>query len=734
MNDPMEQALETFVSESLELLQDMEEGLNQLESTPEDAEIINSVFRAAHTIKGSAGLFGLDDIVNFTHRVENVLDRVRDGDVAIDSALVEVLLSCRDHIEALIEGRDPEGTDPALLQTSSRLLKELEQQATSDQAQEWEAADAATQGASPRNDSPVAYEARVDREESPQVANDYWHISLKFDPDVLRNGMDPLSFLRYLGRLGDIISVATSLDAMPEPERMDPESCYLGLEVAFHSEADKASIMEVFEFIADDSHVSILPPYSRLAEYTELIERLKAQDENYRIGDLLLQCGALTQQELDQALTWQQGHQEESRPLGEVLVEQKAAHPETVNTALTKQKKIRETKLRETRSIRVDAERLDQLINLVGELVIAGAGAHLQAQHKGDAELQESVSLISRLVEDIRDRSLRLRMVPIGDTFNRFNRVVRDVSRELGKSIKLDIQGGDTELDKSVVEKIGDPLTHLVRNAIDHGIESAEARAAAGKPEQGRVVLNAYHDSGNIVIEVADDGGGIDADKLRAKAVANGLISPEHSLTHKEALQLILRAGLSTKDAVSDLSGRGVGMDVVKKNVEALRGDIEVDSTLGQGSSIRVRLPLTLSIIDGFLMGVGQSSYVIPLDSVVECIEHEAAQGLRDHGGDYISLRGEVLPFLTLRELFGEAGERRTQRENIVVVKFGSRRAGLVVDELLGEFQTVIKPLSRIFSQLSGISGSTILGSGEVAMILDVAALVKKAESRLASA
>ncbi|WP_207060805.1 chemotaxis protein CheA [Motiliproteus sp. SC1-56] len=724
--DLMEQAQETFVTESLDLLIAMEEGLNQLESEPDNEELINSVFRAAHTIKGSAGLFGLDDIVAFTHKVENVLDRVRDGDIAITPPLIAILLECRDHTEALIEDMGGEATDPALLEQSGQLLERLQGVAGGPGG----ASPAA--GAEAAASSPSTWEASVDRQESPPVENDNWHISLKFHPDVFRNGMDPLSFLRYLATLGEIVRVATSLDAMPEAEAMDPESCYLGMEVAFKSDADKQTIMEVFDFIAEDSEVAVLPPYSKLSEYAELIEKLKAQDDSYRIGDLLLQCGALTQPELDKALSYQQAHRSdpEPQPLGEVLVEQRAVHPETVKAALGKQKQIKEVKLKESKSIRVDAGRLDQLINLVGELVIAGAGTNLKAQQLGDADLQESVSLISRLVEEIRDRSLRLRMVQVGDTFNRFNRVVRDVSRELGKSIRLVIEGSETELDKSVVEKIGDPLTHLVRNAIDHGIESAEARRAAGKPEQGMVKLDAYHDSGSIVIEVSDDGGGIDADKVLAKARANGLVPADAQLSRPEILRLILKAGLSTKEAVSNLSGRGVGMDVVTKNVEALRGDIEVESELGRGTSIKVRLPLTLSIIDGFLVGVGSAGYVIPLDSVVECIEHQDVDKVRAHGGRYINLRDEVLPYLNLRELFGERGASTVGRENIVVVRSGNQKAGLVVDELMGEYQTVIKPLSRIFSRLSGISGSTILGSGEVAMILDVSALIKEAEQK----
>ncbi|WP_210397254.1 chemotaxis protein CheA [Motiliproteus sediminis] len=724
MTDFMEQAQETFVNESLDLLQDMESSLNQLVDDPANDELINSVFRAAHTIKGSAGLFGQDAIVAFTHKVENVLDRVRDGEVAITAPLVEVLLECRDHIEVLIEalGEEP---DPTLHQQGEALLAALMQQAGGDGAAT--AVESTTQLAQ-TDDSVV-----VSREEGPQVENDNWHISLRFHADVLRNGMDPLAFLRYLATLGEIVNVATLVDQMPNVEEMDPESCYLGMEVSFRSEADKQTIMDVFEFVMEDSSVVVLPPRSKLSEYTDLIETLSESEDERRLGELLVSVGALSTHELEKALSRQQldqlQHPEQHPRLGEILVEQHAVDSNTVTAALKKQQAQHERKMKESRSIRVDAERLDQLINLVGELVIAGAGTGLKAQQLGDEDLLESVSLISRLVEEIRDRSLRLRMVQIGETFNRFNRVVRDVSKELGKSIKLVIEGADTELDKSVVEKIGDPLTHLVRNSIDHGIESAEERLAKGKPEQGTVTLNAYHDSGNIVIEVSDDGGGIDPDKVLAKARANGLVAPEQHLSRAEVLRLILEAGLSTKEAVSNLSGRGVGMDVVKRNVESLRGQIEVDSELGAGTSIRVRLPLTLSIIDGFLVGVGDASYVIPLDSVEECIEYEQLEKVRDHGGDYISLRGEVLPFLDLRTLFGERKDR-DNRENIVVVRSGGAKAGLVVDELLGEYQTVIKPLSQIFSKLSGISGSTILGSGEVAMILEVNSLVSEAEQR----
>jgi two-component system chemotaxis sensor kinase CheA len=343
--------------------------------------------------------------------------------------------------------------------------------------------------------------------------------------------------------------------------------------------------------------------------------------------------------------------------------------------------------------------------------------------------MQEATALMSRLVDEIRDGALRLRMVPIGETFSRFQRVVRDVSKELGKDIELIITGAETELDKSVVEKIGDPLTHLVRNSMDHGIESAEARAARGKPVKGRLRLNAYHDSGSIVIEVGDDGGGLNKDRILEKAIERGIVGPNQNLSDREIYNLIFEAGFSTADAVSNLSGRGVGMDVVRRNIEALRGMVELDSTPGEGTTVRIRLPLTLAIIDGFLVGVGDSSYVVPLEMVLECVELSDADRRALAHRAYVNLRGEVLPFVRLRDHFEVTGSG-SRRENIVVVHYGGHKAGLVVDQLMGEFQTVIKPLGKMFSRVKGVSGSTILGTGEVALILDVPSLIQQAAVR----
>ncbi|MBS1198308.1 MAG: cheA1 [Proteobacteria bacterium] len=710
----MDELTGAFIQEGREQLAEMEQGLLKLEQSPGTDEEINAIFRAAHTIKGASGVIECPYIGSFMHLVENILDRLRTGDLSLNGDLVGLLLRCCDHLGVLIDVLASGAANPNDQQknTGDALLDEL----------------AEYNGSPKPGNSVVEHEAEVESSGGGVFITDSWHISVRFGLNVLRGGMDPLSFLRYLASLGEILHITTLADAMPAGDEMDPESCYLGFEIRFQSRASKNDIERVFEFVRDECELRILPPNSKVGEYLQLIEDLP--EDSMRIGEMLVRCGALTQSELDEGLVDQMKSSQASMregeealpppPLGEILVEHKVVQKEVVEAAISKQSKVNEKKTVDARLIRVQADKLDQLINLVGELVIAGASANLQAQKTGISDLMESTSVLSRLVEDIRDSALQLRMVQIGETFSRFNRVVRDVTKELGKEIELVITGADTELDKTVVEKIGDPLMHLVRNAIDHGIEAADVREAHGKSRQGRLELNSFHDSGSIVIEVRDDGGGINREKVLKKAIERGLVQPGQSLTDQETLNLIFEPGFSTADQVTSLSGRGVGMDVVRRNIQSLRGTVDVVSHEGEGSTFTIRLPLTLAIIDGFLVSVGKAAYVIPLDMVIECIELKENTNDRD----YLNLRGEVLPFVRLRQMFEIEGEV-PPRENIVVVQYAGQKAGIVVDELLGEFQTVIKPLSSIFRHLRGIGGSTILGSGDVALILDVQSLVQ---------
>lgn len=717
-------ALETYIAESRELLEEMEHGLLNLEQEEDKIESLNAIFRAAHTVKGSAGMFGLDQIVAFTHGVESLLDQLREGQMDVDGDMIEVLLECRDHIVDLIDQVESEDTmeSDALDKHGALLTEKLKLLGATTQQD-------GVKAESVQGGYPQPSESVIERmQSSDQAETDNWHISLRFGVNSFRDGMDPLSFVRYLTQLGQIISIHTLSDAIPEVEEMDAESCYLGFEINFRSDADKEAIDNVFEFIRDDSLIRILPPYSVLEDYLKHIQDLP--EEDLRIGEILVLSGSLTQSELDKALKLQSDMKEKhiDRPLGDIVVENSMTSRAVLDAAVDKQTQIRDKKSGENKSVRVDADKLDHLINLIGELVIAGAGSSLNALESGDSTLVESISTLTRLVEEVRDSALRLRMVQIGTTFNRFQRVVRDVSKELNKEIELEISGAETELDKTVIEKIGDPLMHLVRNAIDHGIESAENRIQCGKPPVGRVLLNAYHDSGSIVIEVSDDGAGLDSQRILSKAIEKGLISSDQALDEHEIYNLIFEPGFSTTDQVTNLSGRGVGMDVVKKNITALRGQVDVESKPGKGTVFSVRMPLTLAIIDGFQVGVDKSSFVVPLEMVIECIELNLPATADSSGRDYIDLRGEVLPFIRLRDLFEIEG-RSPRRENIVVVQYAGQKAGLVVDSLMGEFQTVIKPLGKIFSHIRCVGGSTILGNGEVALILDVPGLVEQVSS-----
>jgi len=733
--DYLAEGRQAFAEEATELLEQSESILLRLEDEPDNEELINDLFRAVHTIKGSAGIFGFDDVVSFTHVAESVMGMIRDKELTLSEHLLSLLLNSRDQMDSLVRQVIDSPDEPlpeAVKQKGQDLIVQLQEFLDGGEPVVQNTSYVPAQFV----DSAQPLSEAVNDEV--QVSSDYWHVSIRFDPSVLANGMDPLSFFRYLNTVGDIVSMTTLSSDLPALVEMNPENCYLGFEIDLNTAATKKEIAEVFEFVQDDCQLHILPPRSKIADYTVLIDALP--EENMAIGEILVRTGALTADELTEALDYQGEHtvtetvenaeheeiQVTSKPqLGSVLVEKGMTDTRVVDAAVNKQNKVKEAKKAEQQSVRVNATKLGDLINLVGELVISSAHTELKAKETEQSELLETAENLSRLVEEIRDATLSLRMVQIGDTFNRFKRVVRDISKDLNKKIELKISGGDTELDKTVVEKISDPLMHLIRNALDHGVETPAIRVASGKPETATVKLDAYHDSGSIVIEISDDGYGLDPEKLIAKALENEIITENQQLTAAEINRLIFAPGFSTAKEVTNISGRGVGMDVVNKNIDALRGQISVESTLGEGTSFSIRLPLTLAIIDGFQVQVGQSSYVIPLDLVDECIELDEQNAEMDKG-EYVDLRGEVMPYLHLADVFGEVApdDPNKHRNNIVVVQYAGQKTGLVVDQLLGEHQTVIKPLGQVFQNLKGISGATILGSGEVAMIIDVPALV----------
>jgi two-component system chemotaxis sensor kinase CheA len=686
-----DRAIQIFINESLELTDDVEQSLlNQQLLTHHFSDWIDELFRAIHTIKGSAGLFGYDEITTLAHAMESLLDQVRQRTTAVDEPLLEVLMEGNDVIRQQVIALSSNYPMPDAEDVLAKLLPYLVQIATERSTIE-------------SNKSPDA---------SSDLEDGVWHISLRPNVTVFQEGLDPIRFIQYLGTKGELSHVAfvtdaleSSINADDDSDNFKPENSYLGYEIRFKGNSSEEQILDAFEFIVNDATIEILPPNSPAERYYELAQRLPEPTET--LIEKFAQLGAI---DAEQSKKWYQANQ--NPPCIEAMP---PSIPSTIKSSKT---------------LRVEAEKLDQLIDLVGEMVIMGARTNLLAHQTGNEPLIESMALLERLVENIRDSSLQLRMVQIGDTFSKFKRIVRDTSLELGKQVELVVSGADTELDKTFVEKLSDPLTHLVRNAIDHGIESTSEREKVGKPSGGTIRLNAYHDSGSIVIEVVDDGKGIDEERVIEHARKQGLLGAEESLTKREIWKLVFEPGFSTSDQVTDLSGRGVGMDVVKRNIELLRGSIEIESEAGQGSRFIIRLPLTLSIVEGFMFKVGGGDYVIPLDNVVECLElDEVIEANSSRDKKYVNLRDEVLPFLRLSEWFGLDCSTPIEQEALIVIQLGSLRAGLVVDSLSGEFQTVVKSLGPLFEGLKGVSGATILGSGEVAIILDIFALIQTALS-----
>jgi len=672
------EALPAFISEAQEQIERVEQLLLQLEDAPNDAELLNALFRCAHTVKGSAGVFGLDAVVAFTHHVESLLDGLREGRQHLTPAMSTLLLQCNDQIRLLVDAASDLASDVSASEgLRQHLVAEL---------QRW------TDGGAPGTGAgdallPGVTQA-VGAQETPQAQP--WHIDVRFGHDTFRNGMDPLAILNYLRGLGELDDVVLDEAAVPALDQLEPESCHLGLGFTLRTDAVQAGIEDAFSFVREDCELCITPPTPTTQGLAE------------------------THQALDAA----------PAPATQAAAVTTSA---TANAAASVPADARKPKARDGaedgRFIRVQADRLDAVINLLGELVVASAGASMLARETRQGALIEANGHMERLIEEIRNGTLQLRMVPIGETFSRFRRVVRDVAADLHKDVVLEIQGGETELDKSMVERIADPLMHLVRNALDHGLETPEERVAAGKPAQGQLTLSACHESGHVLIRIRDDGRGISRERVLKKAWDRGLVEPGVTPPDADILQLIFEPGFSTAEQVTNLSGRGVGMDVVRQNIEALRGRVQIASAPGEGTDIDIRLPLTLAIIDGFLVGVGDSRFIFPLESVVEVIQGDGlGQSMQADGRCCMELRGQVLPVMSLSEVYG-LDCAPAVRPSVVVIQSAGRQYGVLVDVLMGHYQTVIKPLSRMFRSLRGISGSSILGNGDVALIFDVHAL-----------
>ena len=695
MNDANANA---YREEAAELLSELEVSLLELEERPDDAELVGRVFRALHTIKGSGAMFGFDAIAAFAHEIETVFDQVRDGRIPATPALVGATLAGRDHIQALLPLAESEAA--RLAPQGNLVLDQLRRAAPLPQ----------TPPQLPAETSPVANPA-----EQPAETRTC-RIHFEPAPDILRWGVNPLLILRDLAKLGDLTLVA-HLDRIPMLDRFDPELCYTYWDAVLTTSADEDAIRDIFIFVEDRARISISP-----IEVPEC-------GETPRLGDLLVSRGDAAADDVERCL--------DSRPrTGELLVEAGVVSQDKVDAALLEQQHLatlrdkrrdeaREKRPTETASIRVPAAKLDNLVNIVGELVTVQARLSSYALASGDAEAAFISEEVERLTELLRENSMSIRMLPVGETFARFRRMVRDLSATLGKRAELITSGNDTELDKTVIEQLSDPLLHIIRNAVDHGIEPPERRLAAGKPAVGRIQLSAAHAGAFVLICVADDGAGLNRDAIRARAIERGLVRPETPLTDQQINALILAPGFSTAAKVTEVSGRGVGMDVVQRNLDALRGTLSVSSSSGAGTTITLRIPLTLAIIDGLLVETGDSRYVVPLSNVSACMELTSAER-EDDRQTLLSVRGKLIPYISLRERFHIAGER-PPIEQVIIADTHSGQFGFVVDRVIGDHHTVIKKLGRLYREIDEVSGATILGDGSVALILDVEKLVSAA-------
>ena len=709
MSVDISQFYQVFFEESLEGLDNMESALMALDTDNIDAETINTIFRAAHSIKGGSATFGFSEVASFTHVLETLLDEVREGSRGLAPDHVDLLLrsvdAMRNMIETLQAGEtiDTSGSDELKVQFEAILSG---------------------------GEAPAESAAESATDESKEASNAGWKIEFAPHPDMLRTGNEPIRMFRELGELGDL-SVDCHTHKLPTFDALSPEECHLSWTLTLLGDVSIDDVKEVFEWVEDEADISYHPLAQSEGPVADYIENAVAEGG----ADQVVAAAEGANQAMISDMLDASGDSKPAvvtaladRSAGKAETQVEPAKPAAKAPVKPAAKPAAES------SIRVGTDKIDQLINLVGELVITQS--MLGQLGEGDSEdftqekllrLQEGLSQLEQNTRELQESVMRIRMLPISFSFSRFPRMVRDLSQRLNKKINLVLQGEQTELDKTVMEKIGDPLVHLVRNSVDHGIESPDVRKAAGKPETGVVTLNAYHQGGNVVIEIRDDGAGLNKDRILAKAHENGLVNPADNLSDEQIFDLIFQPGFSTAKEVSDVSGRGVGMDVVRRNIQELNGSVDVRSQLGKGSTFTIRLPLTLAILDGQLVRVGEQNYIFPLVSIVESIQVGRTQINQMAGGSQVlRLRDEYIPIVYLHEIYTTTADLHSIEEGlVVVVEFEGGKYGIVVDDLLAQQQVVIKSLETNYRRVDGVSGATILGDGTVALIVDIAGIVK---------
>ncbi len=690
--------IQTFLEEGRENVQVIEEGLLELEKTPQEENLINTVFRAMHTLKGGAGLVGLTVISELAHRLENVLETIRQSGTGIPEEAFSILFSGTDLLSRMLESGDLEGSD------YREQIAEHIQALTIFSEREALTCPKVNAKVMPFRDSPIGY----------------YKVILKFRPDIFETGTDPLMLLLELEENGEVLESFLNMSGLPDLSALNVHALHIYWTIFLRSKKSREEIEDIFIFVIEDNEISV-------EDITAEKEYL--YDPDKRTGELLIERGLITAQDVEEVLKKQ-------KRTGELLIAEGKVTGGQVDKVIRSQKRFREQEQLET--IRVDTHKLENILNNIAELLIAQSrvkelvlrltGGNRALEAEVFNAFQDSDKIIRLLQEEVMNAS----MIPIGGTFVRFQRMARDLAREKGKQIELVINGRDTELDKKVIEQIADPLKHLIRNSVDHGLEMPEERTAQGKLPAGTIHLNAFHQEGNIVIEISDDGRGIDEEAVLAKAKERGLVKDDRALTPAEIQRFLFMPGFSTARKVSDISGRGVGLDVVMTNVQNLRGSVELFSEKGKGTRFTIKLPLTLAIIDGMMVRVGEERFIIPLTAITEFIKAKPGDLHMTEGrGIILHLRKELIPYAGLYQLLKLEPDYSQPTDGILVIlKDGQKKMALLVDEIIGQEQVVIKSMKEHMEQVDGVAGATILGDGKVAIILDISTLFRLSRER----
>lgn len=688
----IEKLKEIFKSEVDELIEDSEEVLVALEQDVANEDLINEIFRTFHSIKGSAGVVGFSDMAHFAHGVENVLDRVRQGELRISKNLISLVLESIDILKSYIEFYFG---GPAV---------------DEDKIKKIEASLSRFKGVSEEVEFKIEEKRQTRIVRKPK----FYGIHIELNEDIFFRGQDPILLLRELADLGEFDSIRANVSRVPNLEDTDPHKNYIFYDLVLKSRHNYEEVKDVFIFVFDDNKIGMSDISNRF------VDDVDVELADKRIGEILVDEGVLEEEEVETIAA-------DHKKIGEEIVAKTSVKKEQIQKILKKKQKSKKVQIAST--IRVKTEKLDKLINLIGEMVISVSRISMIAQETNSKEIINSTAELNRISRDLQEQIMTVRMVPLESTFKRFYRVVRDLSNSQKKNIELHISGEDTELDKTMIEQIADPLKHMVRNSVDHGVEGPADRKKAGKPEKGNIWLRAYQEEGNVVIEIEDDGKGINPDAIYKKAVSKGLTKKSReSMANEEIYQFLFMPGFSTAVKVTEISGRGVGMDVVKKNIESLKGRIEISSTAGKGSKFKIKIPLTIAIIDGMRLRIGTRTYIVPLDAIVESFQLSTLDLKSVKGAkDLVNLRGDVYPLVKLHSYFGgeEIKDNEFQNGIVVLVESTFKKFCIYVDEILGISQAVIKNLQTNYRSIPGIIGASLNGDGSISLIMDIPGLEK---------